>query len=439
MKVIHCLNHYLPNHIAGTEVYVSALARELKSLGTKSTIVIPNYGSTKDERYLFEGTEVILYGEPSKPDRELIRGTKYPEGLRNFLAILAKEQPDIINFHELAGSNGISLIHVKKARAMGFKIIMTFHIAKYSCKTGTLMYKNGIPWDGVIRKIRCSKCWLHDKKIKGVPAELIVAGFTFADAFHLDTQQWNNSLGTAMAFPKLIEKLKNELAELEKNTDAFIVIAQWYKAILLRNNISPAHIHLITQALPHKQGLGTEEFSHIKKLHLIFIGRISSFKGVLLLIKAVKMLRKEDIHLNIYGNPTEKEYMEQCLTEAEGLDNISFKGSCPPDKVIFTISRHHILCLPSEVCEMAPLVIQEAFAAGIPVIASDVYGNAEQIKHGINGWLFKLKDQRDLAGKLQHLIDHPELIELTKKNIPTPQKFDAVAGEYVQIYNTVLA
>lgn len=50
------------------------------------------------------------------------------------------------------------------------------------------------------------------------------------------------------------------------------------------------------------------------------------------------------------------------------------------------------MSLCSTFSEMSPLVIQEAFAARLPVIASNVYGNAEQITHGENGLLFNFND-----------------------------------------------
>ena len=88
MKVIHVLNAYLPDQIAGTEIYVNALARELNNLGVESKVLIPNYGSTETIKYEYEGIEVIKYAEPTKASREIITGEKAPAGLDNFLEVL---------------------------------------------------------------------------------------------------------------------------------------------------------------------------------------------------------------------------------------------------------------------------------------------------------------------------------------------------------------
>ena len=58
-----------------------------------------------------------------------------------FNAFLKSEKPDIVHFHELAGSNGIGINHVLAAKKYGAKVILTFHLAGYTCGTGTLIYK----------------------------------------------------------------------------------------------------------------------------------------------------------------------------------------------------------------------------------------------------------------------------------------------------------
>ena len=85
------------------------------------------------------------------------------------------------------------------------------------------------------------------------------------------------------------------------------------------------------------------------------------------------------------------------------------------------------------------MVIQEASAANVPVIASDVYGNAEQITHNENGWLFKFKDSNSLKLQLQQFIDSPSLVEKVKNNIKPVKSFSTVASEYVNVYKKALA
>ena len=141
MKVFQVLNHFLPGQTAGTEVYTWALSKQLQQRGCIVEVIIPHYGQQDSVRYEYDGLKVFQYAEPSIVDRSLIMGIRKPEGLVAFESYLKQEMPDVVHFHEIAGSNGITLHHVAAAKRLGAKVLMTFHLAGYTCKTGTLVYK----------------------------------------------------------------------------------------------------------------------------------------------------------------------------------------------------------------------------------------------------------------------------------------------------------
>ena len=85
MKILHVLNSYLPEQIAGTEIYVSALVRELKKKSILSKVIIPNYTKKENEHYFYEGTEVIKYAEPTLANREIITGKMASKCIKFFL------------------------------------------------------------------------------------------------------------------------------------------------------------------------------------------------------------------------------------------------------------------------------------------------------------------------------------------------------------------
>ncbi len=438
MKIIHVLNSYLPDQIAGTEIYVCALARELKKKSIVSKIIIPNYGATINETYFYEDIEIIKYAEPTIVNREIITGKIAPSGLQNFLAIIKSELPDIIHYHELAGSIGIGNFHVEATYKAGFKNVITFHVAKYSCKTGTLMYMGKTKCNGIIDTMRCSKCWLHYKGEKGIRKNIITAGFSLLNFLHIDTRFIKNEFGTALAFPQIIKQLKNDLFVLQKNSSTFIVLTQWYKDILIRNGINEKQVILISQGLPTNNIRPGYIKKSSSKLRLIFIGRISHFKGVDILLAALKNLNTNSVELDIYGSADDESFLKICHELARNRNNIAWKGSLHPELVIETIQHYDIICIPSAVSEMGPFVLKEAFAAGVPAIASNVYGNAEQITNGKNGWLFNFNDSNDLKNKLQQLINEPMLIEKAKLHITPVKSFETVAEEHEKLYKEIL-
>ena len=415
-----------------------ALMKGLNATGIHSSVIIPNYGKAVNENYEVEGFGVWKYAEPSQIDRALQMGRRKPEGLKNFEQLILQADPDIIHFHELAGSNGVGLEHVKLAKHHGFKTIMTFHVAGYTCKTGTLMFREAVACDGLIREKKCTACWYQQKGITGLKASLLGAASSLFYEINTDISNIPSPLATALSFPSIIKKLRHDFESLVQHSDALVAISKWYLEVLKRNSTEHAKLHLIGQALPGKvleHNIAATMPQRVLKL--VFIGRISYFKGIKDLINAIQLLPEQTVFLDIYGDSGEPEYMEECKRMSESMSNVFWKGRLAMEEVVMTLSGYDVLCLPSVVCEMAPLVIQEAFAAGIPVLASDVYGNAEQIRDGQNGWLFRFKDVDDLHYKLKQLIATPALITEARNRKPVLRSFDMVAHEYSQLYRQI--
>ena len=67
------------------------------------------------------------------------------------------------------------------------------------------------------------------------------------------------------------------------------------------------------------------------------------------------------------------------------------------------------------------------------------YGNAEHIKHGINGLLFKFNDASDLHFQLNRCLSEKGLLKTLAKNIRIPRSFEKVAKDYMTLYNSLLS
>ena len=442
LKVLQVLNHFLPQQIAGTEIYTWMLSKHLKHSDIEVKIIIPNYGKAHSEEYEYDELVVHKFEETSVIDRKLIMGYKESNGLQFFKKYIENTNPDIIHFHELAGSNGISLKHVIAAKQNGAKVIFTFHLASYTCKTGSLVFKEKELCTGIIDLKKCASCYLQSK---GNPKFnfFLNSGSNILFKLNIDSTKWNNKVGTALGTYYLISNLQYNFKTLIEHCDKVVVLTNWYKNILLLNGVPENKIKLISQGLTfssvHSLNQTNSKSDFKKTIRLIFLGRISFFKGLHILIDAVMCLPKNSVTLNIYGQDDDSEYGTLLKEKSKSFANIIWQGKLQQNNVFETLQKNDVLCLCSTFSEMSPLVIQEAFAAGIPVLASNVYGNAEQITHNYNGWLFKFKDVTYLSTQLQLLIDNPSLIEEAKKNIKPPRNFDAVAKEQLEVYKEVLS
>lgn len=437
MKVIFCLHHFLPGIVGGTEVYTFNLAKQLLQHHIDVLIVIPNLGMDITEEYYFEEVRVIKYAENSVEDRAMIQGKTKPDGLKIFGEIIQKEKPTIVHFQELAPGRGINMFHVEKVYEFKIPLVITFHVPFYTCFKGSLLFKEDTKCDGEIIIKRCTACVFHQKGIRGARAVLLNKIAMGLYRLKIDGTNLNSKAGTALGVPFLVRKIEKNLMAFSNLAEKIIVVAEWYKEVLARNNVQAGKIAFIKQGLPTGEAFNIEGEETKLPIRLVYIGRITQLKGVQLLIDAVLQLTAASVILDIYGPESNDQFVMDCKQKTKDASNIRWKGRLTATEVNEVLPTYHLLCLPSAF-EMSSLVIQEAFAARIPVLASDVYGNAEQIIDGENGWLFKYNDLEHLIYTLNQLINHPGLIESAKAKILQPNTFETVAKEHSEIYSAVI-
>ena len=437
MKIFLCLNYFLPESVGGTEIYVANLASQLIQQGIEAFVIVPNQGIDQSEEYFYEGTRVIKYAENSVEDRAMILGKTKPKGLDLFADIINKEKPDIVHFHELSPGKGFSIFHVEKLYELKVPVIITFHVPYYTCLRGSLLYKGREKCDGEINIKKCTACMYQQKNITGIKASFL--NNMAMGLFHLniDSTALNSSMGTALGFPFVIDKLKKDVLRLSVLAQKIVVIADWYQQVLKRNHVAEEKMVFIKQGLPNNEIRKRNISLFTAPLRIVYVGRITLLKGLHLLLEAVLKIPRQQIELDIYGVDTNDSYILDCKEKTKNHENIHWKGRINSSELIDALSKYHLLCLPSAF-EMSPLVIQEAFAAGIPVLASDVYGNAEQVKDGENGWLFKLNDENDLNDKLEMLINHPGMIVKAREKLPAVNTFKKVGTDHIELYKDVI-
>jgi glycosyltransferase involved in cell wall biosynthesis len=149
-------------------------------------------------------------------------------------------------------------------------------------------------------------------------------------------------------------------------------------------------------------------------LRFAFTGTIMPPKGVHVLIEAFRSLPTTKAQLTIYGAEVPydgfPEYGRTLRELAAGCRHISFAGPYSPAEIGRILHAVDVLIVPSIWYENAPLTIQEACMAKIPVITADLGGMRELVRDGVNGLLFRPRDALDLRDKITRLIRDPELI-----------------------------
>jgi glycosyltransferase involved in cell wall biosynthesis len=102
------------------------------------------------------------------------------------------------------------------------------------------------------------------------------------------------------------------------------------------------------------------------------------------------------------------------------------------------MSKIDWVVVPSTWWENSPLVIQEAFGHGKPIICSDIGGMAEKVTDGVNGLHFRARDPDDLAQKLEEAATTPGLWDQLRKGIPPVYQMDRHVAAVTDLYHALL-
>jgi glycosyltransferase involved in cell wall biosynthesis len=147
--------------------------------------------------------------------------------------------------------------------------------------------------------------------------------------------------------------------------------------------------------------------------YALFVGRLSSEKGIRTLLWAWRMLK--GVPLRVVGDGPLREELEG-FAEREKLKDVEVLGRKPREEVLHLMREAQILVFPSEWYEGLPLTIAEAFACGLPVIASRLGAMAEIVEEERTGLLFGPGDAQDLAAKVEWAWLHPkEMAEMGRQ------------------------
>lgn len=170
-------------------------------------------------------------------------------------------------------------------------------------------------------------------------------------------------------------------------------------------------------------------------LRLAYIGQVAPHKGIHLLIQAVRALDDRAVSLQIHGPLTPyPEYVAHLRSLAAGDPRIAFRGPYRREALPDLFAAADVVVAPSTWHEVAALVIQEAQASGVPVLASNLGGSPELIRDGVDGLLFDPETPGDLERQLRRLLDEPGLLRALAAAAPTPRTIDEEVDALLALY-----
>jgi glycosyltransferase involved in cell wall biosynthesis len=372
VRILLLSNLYPPYVEGGAEILAGDVASGLGHLGHEVIVLTSSYGLSKPEQdghiwRSFQLAPPVHFDRKRSFWLQLEQPINYyrryhnASNARKLREVVVTTSPDILYIWEITGIGVNSILKILP----DLKVPIVFHLGSY-----WLLYARSPETE----QSRLRSRWLKQRLIGSVPeltwTSLIAVSATVKQEYML-----------AGFDPKRIE--------------------------VIYNGIDPRFL-----TLPRKVSNKDETFQ------LLFVGRIRVEKGILVILKALDLLLNEmktkmdlpSLHLHIIGDGDELyiSELQTFLKEKRLSDIVTFHGKIPQDDLITYYDRSDLMLVPSLWQEPFGLVVAEAMACGLPVIASNIGGPAEIITNEINGLLFEAGDERALALAITELINNPE-------------------------------
>jgi len=466
MKILIVIHQFLPSNQAGSEIYTCHLAKEL-SKHHEVHLFFPEYDPQERQYQIVNGTYDHLSYTQVLYHRKYfsLKGTYLNRKMdKIFEKLLDEQKPDIIHFQHLLH---LSTNFVSLAKLRNIPILYTLHDYWIICPTGQMLKDNleicRIP-------DQCTDCHVakflnfivfrhfslrrfitkripdflkpilqklidhpNENSINPIHQQSMTNSGSIPDSYIKKCLQ----MISIAKVKRSLDRRRKHMSQICNDIDLFIAPSEFLKNEFIKFGIPASKI------IYSDYGFSKNLYSNIPrstsdKVRFTFIGTIVQHKGVHILIEAFNQIDSSKAELHIYGDltgwPSYCSYVQRIAKNPK----IIFHGRIENHQLREALMSTDVLVVPSIWFENSPLVIHEAFLAGIPVIASNIGGMAELVKDGLNGLLFEMGDIRDLKSKLQMVIDNPTILK-SLNHFPKIKSIEEDTQNIEQIYYDLTA
>jgi glycosyltransferase involved in cell wall biosynthesis len=462
VKILIPVHFFLPDHSAGTEVYTYNLARALVARGHEVRIFCSEKVLSRRSYSMFEREVggLTCHVMVNNLDHEEFAETfANPRAEGAFQRVLRSFKPDVVHVQHLML---LSLGIPRLARRSGARVVMTLNdFWLYCVRFGQLLLPNGNLCDGPNLK-DCESCLQDFTFSQGKPEKAVIrmlqvtrelSGVDLAPLVY-----WAQDRSRLLRKRKSKTSSKSAKAGAETNlTDELEHRIRKVKMLVEQVDLflSPSNTvaeRVINWGIPRtkvkvsRYGIDTTPFENAlpgerpdDKVTFGFIGTLAPHKGVHILVDAMKRMPRDGCRLLIFGSDTYfRDYGSMLRELSEGLD-ITFCGEMDRERIGQAFAAIDCLVMPSLWLENSPVVIQESFAAGVPVIASGQGGMAELIEDGRSGRLFPAGDVEALAGHMKSVLQNPTTLRTWSVSMDPPRSIEDDAAGIEEYYNQLIA
>ena len=373
MRIVQLLHGTPATAMGGTGLYVEALSKALSALGHTVAIAAPSGdhpGQAQRAAGRQDDIEVWHIGTPA-PKRW--RDTWDPP-LSTWLQWLASWKPDVVHIHHLSGAP-LGLVS-----AITAKTVLTLHDYAIPCARGQLVTASLKPCDGP-GGIDCTQCLgpaLYSNPLKAALGRIL----GHVPALYR-TVRAQATRPTRAAHPAVVDRL-----EAAANALAMADVLLSPSQSLAGRIADMGHLRPSVSALPLLRPAQSQTPSPnpgpAAPVRFLFASSIIPTKGPDRVLRTFERL-DEPASLSIAGHAPDFDgrpgFGSALKAKAASIDGVNWLGQVPPSEIPALMAAHDVLVLPSIWPENSPLVIREATASGMGIIATDTGGIRELAPH----------------------------------------------------------
>jgi glycosyltransferase involved in cell wall biosynthesis len=246
---------------------------------------------------------------------------------------------------------------------------------------------------------------LHDYKLV-CPSYLLLSQGKLCEAcldgrfFHAVTQRCKAGSLTASAALAL-ESTVHRATRAYEGVQVFICPSRFMADKMTQGGVYPERLRLVR----HFADTGSVEPKARPGGPVVYAGRLASEKGVDVLVEA--MARLEDGCLEVAGEGPERARLEALAAE-RAPGRVRFHGRLAKQDLAGLLHEAAVVAIPSRCHENLPMILLEAFAAGVPAVVSRLGGLPELVRPGENGATVPPDDPDALVGALAGMLADPD-------------------------------
>ncbi len=454
MKILVVAHRFPPKHQTGAELYSWRLARRLKKEGHE-LVVFAADDDLMRRNYSVRTSDVdglpVIEVQNHRLHRSFEETYIDPRMEARFQDVLRSTRPDLVHFQHLLHH---SVRYPRIAREAGIPSVLTLHEYWLLCgRNGQMQQGDGTncarPSLDTCARCLCTFMWGRQKidlwMLRGLASVARLTGVDLkAQARRLRLRRLGNADPQALSDDEVAfmrgQLLLREasIRDMFEMVDAVIAPSPYLRSRFLEFGLDEESVILHDYGTDLKPFRGLERVPRGKRLRVGFMGSIQPVKGVHLLVQAMEDLKDLPVVATIHGDlSTKPEYVRTLRRHV--TSSVDLAGKIPATAVPRFLSEIDVLVVPSTWWENSPLVIHEAFAAGVPVVCSGIGGMADLVEDGVSGLHFEPGNADDLAVKLRRLVEEKGLLERLAAGIPRIEDIRRDARFHSKLFEAVLA